>query len=209
MKNLKKKSFTLIELLVVITIIAILAAMLLPALKGARDKAKNAVCQNNLKQFGLAFNLYVQDWNRTPAVCKKYSGAPFDYNDGWMFKLYPAYVGNEGIFICPSAPQPMSSDPGQPFNARISYTANGGTMGEEGGNSPAVFTRTSEGFIIGDMEKDEGWISAWWWPALASRHNSGANILYIDGHVGWIKRNPLPPNPPDPAGAPFWSGTNN
>ena len=52
------KAFTLIELLVVIAIIAILAALLLPALKNARDSAKSVVCVNNLRQLSLAFQQY-------------------------------------------------------------------------------------------------------------------------------------------------------
>jgi len=59
----KRKGFTLIELLVVIAIIAILAALLLPVLAKARQKARQSVCMNNLKQIGLAVHMYLNDYN--------------------------------------------------------------------------------------------------------------------------------------------------
>lgn len=91
----KTNAFTLIELLVVIAVIAILAAILFPVFASAREKARQTTCTSNLRQLGLAFAQYTNDYDET-LPCGSY----FASGLGWAGQLYP-YVKSPGVFKCP------------------------------------------------------------------------------------------------------------
>jgi prepilin-type N-terminal cleavage/methylation domain-containing protein/prepilin-type processing-associated H-X9-DG protein len=103
MKNSIKArhGFTLIELLVVIAIIGILAAILFPVFARARENARRASCQSNLKQIGIGLLQYTQDYDEqmTPSFRTTNGGAPY-YR--WTDLIDP-YIKSAGVFNCPSA----------------------------------------------------------------------------------------------------------
>ncbi|MBI3920898.1 MAG: DUF1559 domain-containing protein [Armatimonadetes bacterium] len=95
------RGFTLIELLVVIAIIAILAAILFPVFAKAREKARQTSCLSNLKQLGLAIQMYVNDSDEAYPMSS--SPSSFSPRLRWADYIQP-YVKNPQVFLCPSAP---------------------------------------------------------------------------------------------------------
>ena len=120
MSRRRHNSFTLIEVLVVIAIIAVLAALLLPALATAREKGRRVTCSSNLHQLGVAFYTYIDDYDsRIPLICLTHYYGGGAGQLGWnvasasITTLVTTYLGQKSfpyntILRCPSALKPAN-----------------------------------------------------------------------------------------------------
>jgi len=205
---MKKKGFTLIELLVVIAIIAILAAMLLPVLAKAREKARRGVCMSNLKQIGLALRMYSQDFdesfpyrggagnpNETAyAYCLLFGRV---YNaSGAASKVCPNYLKNTGMLVCPSSKDIKYMVDPEDTSVAFSPTFNF--------NAPTDRTHCSyaygcgldeqtniESVLAADKVTGESSNTLWASPVVVRIGNDchgidGINVLYVSGSVNWV-----------------------
>jgi prepilin-type N-terminal cleavage/methylation domain-containing protein/prepilin-type processing-associated H-X9-DG protein len=187
--------FTLIELLVAIGIIAILAAMLMPALGKAREKAWQAECVNNLKQLTTAFMIYMSDnkgffpkytdggWGaRVEGGWVYYDAFPvptagnFDVSRGTLY----SYVGNKRVYMCPldhtgsQCSYGVNSDTQGASLSMVSNSSDTPLLLEEGSTKET----TNDGFFnIDYVPKDY----------VVNRHQKGNVFGFCDGHVSWEK----------------------
>lgn len=192
--------FTLVELLVVVSILMILTSLLLPAMGKAKAMANQISCANNLKQLGIACNMYIQDSQEVLLDCE---------NSTWDRMLaqyihkcvdpWPGYVGAYGygtVFVCPtgrafgigSASNPYgiigtggtASDAAYgPGGHIIGYTANRHLSGRRltaiKPKSPCETLLLADGWQPRAYSTNVDYFSR--------RHGSGCNILYLDLHV--------------------------
>ena len=209
----RRKGFTLIELLVVIAIIAILAAILFPVFARAREKARQASCQSNLKQIALAVLMYVEDHDEifpfwaTFTADGSYQPMPVypgnNYVVLWADAIYP-YVKNTQIFVCPS----MRGDwIGYSWNANLGDEGNyRNTAPRWTGVSLASVPEPAGTGMIVDRKiityynpPDVFWESkGGYFPVMGTDnltdltwahnpHNEGSNIVFVDGHAKWYR----------------------
>jgi len=204
MKKKTKRNFTLVELLTVISVIAILTALLMPALSKAKQSVRSAACANNERQIGQAFSMYINDYNgyfpkagdwMTVAVL------PPLYNWPYVWGTLAPPVKEYGVLYCMTDQNPglRNYSYGGEKRFYFSYGYNylnlgGGVLMNGGVQLNKISTPSSKAAITDSsgtgMNQDGPSCPYFYYGTSFTgtwsiRHSLGSNVLYVDGHVKW------------------------
>lgn len=196
--------FTLIELLIVIAIIAILASMLLPALKNARASAKKISCANQMKQLVSGHMMYAQDYDGWlcgsrqssywRVLISPYIGDNESYSSSYDWNALQSVIEKNKIYTCPS----LGVENSNGIVSGIGYNYdNMGYLETDPLVKLASVSQPSSTILLGDTN-DDPTANVWnhynlYTPSVLSsngymmvpRHATGLNMGFVDGHVEW------------------------
>ncbi|MBN2293211.1 MAG: DUF1559 domain-containing protein [Pirellulales bacterium] len=185
----KALGFTLVELLVVIAIIGVLIALLLPAVQAAREAARRMHCNNNLKQIGLGMHSYHDASNQLPEGCSRKAGGSNGYGFTWFTAIMP-YIELQVLH-----------DQLKDITDGLSNTALASEHGFFEGSTAGIWsgqvitagsfafcsTRPINSDYFGVVKITPSVDKAYSRFTATSRHPGGANFLFCDGSVHFLK----------------------
>ena len=199
---MRRNAFTLIELLVVIAIIAILAAILFPVFAQAREKARQTTCTSNVKNYGLAFLMYLQDYDEQ--MVSQINGG----SDLTQFQyLTQPYVKNRQILLCPDRNLLGCDKTLDPTGKCLGYAPNFGIYSYQdgtglflqnqtvpqgqlfAGRSLAAFAHPASTIMLGDTNDTPMYTLSFYFQtgdgttSSAVRHSGQYQFCFVDGHA--------------------------
>ncbi|MCI0597373.1 MAG: type II secretion system GspH family protein [candidate division Zixibacteria bacterium] len=177
-------AFTLVELLVVMAIVAILTAILVPALGDVRERGRRTQCLNNIRQIGLAIEYYKDDHDGYYPIAPP--NAPYDFGDKNVYMNVLAsnyFFSNFGVFRCPS------NKNGQFMNLRtnslgdrMDYEMNSGVWGKKAGENQYM---PASVVVLYDFPPPN-WFGYAVEPNCPHPSSGGVNAYFADGHTAWL-----------------------
>jgi prepilin-type N-terminal cleavage/methylation domain-containing protein/prepilin-type processing-associated H-X9-DG protein len=194
-----RRGFTLIELLVVIAIIAILAAILFPVFAQAREKARQSTCLSNLRQLGLATQMYMQDydeavpWSCLGRIWTKRGYANIRPDDIYAVEMMRPYAKNDQIWYCPSTgptyvwkeafKEPFSYNGSSYIFNMMCIDVNSCQPNVRA--KPGFFAGKSLGSFLAPAEAPLFYDMPYMIPGAP--HTSLFNVAYLDGHAKAVR----------------------